>query len=98
MAAAVTEQDQMKQVRHFSDDQFLFSMYTVLPIGKCLSPLCHSCLLFFQFREFLGTYNRLTENCFMDCVKDFTTREVKPEEVGSLVLNHIALPSKVLGG
>ncbi|KAL2099081.1 hypothetical protein ACEWY4_005561 [Coilia grayii] len=33
-----------------------------------------------QFREFLGTYNRLTENCFMDCVKDFTTREVKPEE------------------
>lgn len=35
-----------------------------------------------QFKEFLGTYNKLTENCFMDCVKDFTTREVKPEEVG----------------
>uniref|UniRef100_A0A672K1R0 Mitochondrial import inner membrane translocase subunit n=1 Tax=Sinocyclocheilus grahami TaxID=75366 RepID=A0A672K1R0_SINGR len=34
-----------------------------------------------QFKEFLGTYNKLTENCFMDCVKDFTTREVKPEEV-----------------
>ncbi|XP_050009555.1 mitochondrial import inner membrane translocase subunit Tim9 isoform X2 [Alexandromys fortis] len=33
-----------------------------------------------QFKEFLGTYNRLTENCFLDCVKDFTTREVKPEE------------------
>ncbi|KAL1257564.1 hypothetical protein QQF64_010808 [Cirrhinus molitorella] len=33
-----------------------------------------------QFKEFLGTYNKLTENCFMDCVKDFTTREVKPEE------------------
>lgn len=33
-----------------------------------------------QFREFLGTYNRLTENCFMDCVKDFTTREVKEDE------------------
>ncbi|XP_012931163.1 mitochondrial import inner membrane translocase subunit Tim9-like isoform X1 [Heterocephalus glaber] len=33
-----------------------------------------------QFREFLGTYNKLTETCFVDCVKDFTTREVKPEE------------------
>lgn len=39
----------------------------------------HLCIL--QFKEFLGTYNKLTENCFMDCVKDFTTREVKPEEV-----------------
>ncbi|KAI9527015.1 Mitochondrial import inner membrane translocase subunit Tim9 [Dissostichus eleginoides] len=33
-----------------------------------------------QFKEFLGTYNKVTENCFMDCVRDFTTREVKPEE------------------
>ncbi|XP_061854032.1 mitochondrial import inner membrane translocase subunit Tim9 isoform X2 [Colius striatus] len=33
-----------------------------------------------QFKEFLGTYNKLTENCFLDCVKDFTSREVKPEE------------------
>ncbi|CAK6983584.1 mitochondrial import inner membrane translocase subunit Tim9 [Scomber scombrus] len=33
-----------------------------------------------QFKEFLGTYNKVTENCFMDCVKDFTNREVKPEE------------------
>uniref|UniRef100_A0AC11ESZ2 Uncharacterized protein n=1 Tax=Ovis aries TaxID=9940 RepID=A0AC11ESZ2_SHEEP len=34
-----------------------------------------------QFKEFLGTYNKLTETCFLDCVKDFTTREVKPEEI-----------------
>ncbi|XP_061551919.1 mitochondrial import inner membrane translocase subunit Tim9 [Phycodurus eques] len=33
-----------------------------------------------QFKEFLGTYNKLTENCFMDCVKDLTSREVRPEE------------------
>ncbi|XP_008312559.1 mitochondrial import inner membrane translocase subunit Tim9 [Cynoglossus semilaevis] len=33
-----------------------------------------------QFKEFLGTYNKVTENCFMDCVKDFTTREVKADE------------------
>ncbi|NXS13167.1 TIM9 translocase, partial [Neodrepanis coruscans] len=34
-----------------------------------------------QFKEFLGTYNKLTENCFLDCIKDFTSRDVKPEEV-----------------
>ncbi|XP_029349343.1 mitochondrial import inner membrane translocase subunit Tim9 isoform X3 [Echeneis naucrates] len=33
-----------------------------------------------QFKEFLGTYNKVTENCFMDCVRDFSSREVKPEE------------------
>ncbi|XP_038636086.1 mitochondrial import inner membrane translocase subunit Tim9 isoform X5 [Scyliorhinus canicula] len=33
-----------------------------------------------QFKEFLGTYNKLTEHCFMDCVKDFTTRDVRTEE------------------
>lgn len=38
-------------------------------------------LLTLQFKEFLGTYNKVTENCFMDCVKDFTSRDVKPEEV-----------------
>ncbi|XP_075855249.1 mitochondrial import inner membrane translocase subunit Tim9-like [Microcebus murinus] len=33
-----------------------------------------------QFKEFLGTHSKLTETCFLDCVKDFTPREVKPEE------------------
>uniref|UniRef100_A0A8C2NCN0 Mitochondrial import inner membrane translocase subunit n=1 Tax=Capra hircus TaxID=9925 RepID=A0A8C2NCN0_CAPHI len=28
------------------------------------------------FKEFLGTY----KTCFLDCVKDFTRKEVKPEE------------------
>ncbi|XP_074051189.1 mitochondrial import inner membrane translocase subunit Tim9-like [Macrotis lagotis] len=37
-----------------------------------------------QFKEFLGTYNKLIETCFLDCVKDFTTREVKPKETTSL--------------
>ncbi|XP_014444586.1 mitochondrial import inner membrane translocase subunit Tim9-like isoform X2 [Tupaia chinensis] len=32
------------------------------------------------FREYLRTFNKLTETCFLDCVKDFTTKEVKPEE------------------
>lgn len=40
----------------------------------------------FQFKEFLGTYNKVTENCFMDCVKDFTSRDVKPEEVNETLL------------
>ncbi|XP_027951065.1 mitochondrial import inner membrane translocase subunit Tim9-like isoform X2 [Eumetopias jubatus] len=38
-----------------------------------------------QFKEFLRTYNKLTETCLLDCVKDFTTGEVKPEETTSLV-------------
>nr|XP_037839990.1 mitochondrial import inner membrane translocase subunit Tim9 isoform X1 [Chlorocebus sabaeus] len=42
-----------------------------------------------QFKEFLGTYNKLTETCFLDCVKDFTTREVKPEEVRKVLLTEI---------
>uniref|UniRef100_A0A8C5HRS9 Mitochondrial import inner membrane translocase subunit n=2 Tax=Gouania willdenowi TaxID=441366 RepID=A0A8C5HRS9_GOUWI len=33
-----------------------------------------------QFKEFLGTYNKVTENCFVDCVRDFTTREVREAE------------------
>ncbi|XP_014447178.1 mitochondrial import inner membrane translocase subunit Tim9-like isoform X3 [Tupaia chinensis] len=41
-----------------------------------------------QFKEFLGTYNKLTETCFLDYVKDFTTREVKSEEQNE------ALPAK----
>lgn len=41
----------------------------------------HCPLLAFQFKEFLGTYNKVTELCFMDCVKDFTSRDVGAEEV-----------------
>ncbi|XP_016278056.2 mitochondrial import inner membrane translocase subunit Tim9-like [Monodelphis domestica] len=37
-----------------------------------------------QFQEFLGIYNKLTETCFLDCVQDFPTREVKPKESTSL--------------
>lgn len=37
-------------------------------------------LFFFQFREFLSSYNKLSELCFVDCVWDFTTRTVKPQE------------------
>ncbi|XP_053700522.1 mitochondrial import inner membrane translocase subunit Tim9 [Synchiropus splendidus] len=33
-----------------------------------------------QFKEFLGTYNKVTESCFMDCIRDFTSREVKADE------------------
>ncbi|NXN49815.1 TIM9 translocase, partial [Rynchops niger] len=34
-----------------------------------------------KFKEFLGTFNKLTENCFLDCIKGFTSRDVKPEEM-----------------
>ncbi|XP_051478642.1 mitochondrial import inner membrane translocase subunit Tim9 isoform X1 [Apus apus] len=47
-----------------------------------------------QFKEFLGTYNKITENCFLDCIKDFTSREVKPEELSVKVL----VPQLLMGG
>ncbi|NWW45523.1 TIM9 translocase, partial [Pedionomus torquatus] len=34
-----------------------------------------------QFKEFLGTCNKLTENCFLDCIKGLISREVKPGEM-----------------
>ncbi|XP_025769976.1 mitochondrial import inner membrane translocase subunit Tim9-like [Puma concolor] len=33
-----------------------------------------------QFKEFLGTYNKFPATCFLGCVKDPTTRGIKPEE------------------
>ncbi|KAM9051774.1 mitochondrial import inner membrane translocase subunit Tim9-like [Megaptera novaeangliae] len=33
-----------------------------------------------QFNELLGTYYKLKETCFLDCVEDFTGREVIPVE------------------
>jgi len=33
-----------------------------------------------QFHEFLSSYNKLSEMCFMDCVHDFTTRKILDKE------------------
>uniref|UniRef100_A0A0L8G4G8 Mitochondrial import inner membrane translocase subunit n=1 Tax=Octopus bimaculoides TaxID=37653 RepID=A0A0L8G4G8_OCTBM len=33
-----------------------------------------------QFREFLSSYNKLSSMCFIDCVNDFTTRQVLDKE------------------
>nr|XP_053637051.1 mitochondrial import inner membrane translocase subunit Tim9-like [Cherax quadricarinatus] len=33
-----------------------------------------------QFRDFLVQYNKLSENCFNDCVWDFTSRNVRNSE------------------
>ncbi|XP_022218893.1 mitochondrial import inner membrane translocase subunit Tim9 [Drosophila obscura] len=32
------------------------------------------------FSDFLMSYNRLSEMCFTDCVRDFTSRDVKDTE------------------
>ena len=47
---------------------------------KVLPPLSLS-LFFSQFKDFLSTYNRVTENCFTDCIQDFTTRKITGKEV-----------------
>lgn len=33
-----------------------------------------------SFREFLVSYNRLSEICFLDCISDFTSRDVQKKE------------------
>ena len=33
-----------------------------------------------QLKEFMKTYQKVTQVCFMDCVKDFNTRELSKEE------------------
>ncbi|KAG8199954.1 hypothetical protein JTE90_006200 [Oedothorax gibbosus] len=33
-----------------------------------------------QFRDFLISYNKLSERCFKDCVHDFTVRHVRDKE------------------
>ncbi|CAD7091772.1 unnamed protein product [Hermetia illucens] len=32
------------------------------------------------FQDFLMSYNKLSEICFMDCIRDFTTRKVHSDE------------------
>lgn len=34
----------------------------------------------FQFKDFLVSYNKLSEICFIDCVSDFTTRDIRDKE------------------
>ncbi|KAK0158780.1 hypothetical protein PV328_009734 [Microctonus aethiopoides] len=33
-----------------------------------------------SFKDFLMSYNKLSEICFIDCISNFTTRDVKPKE------------------
>ncbi|EGI61274.1 PREDICTED: mitochondrial import inner membrane translocase subunit Tim9 [Acromyrmex echinatior] len=33
-----------------------------------------------SFRDFLTSYNKLSEICFVDCISDFTTREIRAKE------------------
>jgi import inner membrane translocase subunit TIM9 len=34
-----------------------------------------------QFKDFLSTYNKVTEGCFMNCVNDFKSRTLTNDEV-----------------
>jgi len=33
-----------------------------------------------KFKEFLGLFNKISEQCFMDCVNDFSSRKVSKKE------------------
>ncbi|XP_046576483.1 mitochondrial import inner membrane translocase subunit Tim9-like isoform X2 [Haliotis rubra] len=43
-----------------------------------------------QFREFLSSYNKLSEQCFQDCVHDFTTRKVLDGELFNKLLREVS--------
>lgn len=49
----------------------------------------------FQFKDFLISYNKLSELCFNDCATDFTTRSVKPHEVSLIALLYAGLVLKI---
>ena len=36
---------------------------------------------FSQMKDFINTYNQVTESCFCDCVHDFTSRRITKQEV-----------------
>lgn len=40
----------------------------------------------FQFKDFLISYNKLSELCFNDCIGDFTSRTVKNQEVRKMLI------------
>jgi len=42
--------------------------------------LSRNLLFILQFRDFLTSYNKLSEICFIDCITDFTTRDVRAKE------------------
>ena len=44
-----------------------------------------------QFKDFLSTYNNVTENCFNECVNDFTARRVTKQEVSVYVCAPLCL-------
>jgi import inner membrane translocase subunit TIM9 len=46
-----------------------------------LTPEQKSQLEISQFKQFLTTYNKVTESCFGDCVNDFTSRRITKEEI-----------------
>uniref|UniRef100_A0A8C0M6I6 Uncharacterized protein n=2 Tax=Canis lupus familiaris TaxID=9615 RepID=A0A8C0M6I6_CANLF len=48
-----------------------------------------------QFNDFLETYNKLIAIYFLDFVKDFITREVKPEEIISLAAKAGFWPTRI---
>jgi import inner membrane translocase subunit TIM9 len=42
-----------------------------------------------SFQDFLLSYNKLSETCFVDCIGDFTSRTIKDSEVSILICQFI---------
>ncbi|XP_064404056.1 mitochondrial import inner membrane translocase subunit Tim9-like [Halichondria panicea] len=52
----------------------------VVLVMEALTPEQRSQLEVTQFKDFLTTYNNVTENCFTECVNDFTARRLSKHE------------------
>lgn len=80
MESQYDHQQQMGQVL----ERLKTSFVHILASDACVRLITSLCTLIsfaLQFKEFLGTYNKVTEGCFTDCVNDFKSRVLTKEEV-----------------
>ena len=76
------EQFEISQVNAligYSLIEILTCLFIIYPINPTHTRLWFV-LRLAQFKEFLTTYNNVTENCFKECVHDFTSRRVTKQE------------------
>lgn len=53
-----------------------------------------------QFREFMQMFNVISEQCFMDCIKNFTSKQVSKEEYDcsiSCLTKHLQSTQRISG-
>jgi len=75
------DKDQMKTVSGLGVEVSYTTKDRLCQVMQCGFYLILLYSSIFQFSDFLMSYNKLSEMCFTDCVRDFTSRDVKDSEV-----------------